>query len=224
MEKQLIMDLLEPLKSNKGTVSSALGKELAEKALGGDTSILEQAINFATYDLKNVKSKNVRAGAAKIVEIVAEKRPDLVASHLEKLLPALAVNEPQTRWMIIRTMGFCASKNESVASKAIQYADKYITGKKNGQLCLVSSADLFLGDYGAISKSNAKQVFPILEKSIANVILNESDWILEALIKMVDKLDLDEREIAMSFARINAASDRKSTQKRAMKILKQDKE
>jgi hypothetical protein len=56
------------------------------------------------------------------------------------------------------------------------------------------------------------------------VIINESDWILEALIKMFDKLDSDEREIALSFARINAASDRKNTQKRAMKIIKQEKD
>lgn len=218
------MDLLELLKSNKGTVSSALGKELAKKVLDGDTSFLEQAINYTTYDLKNVKSKTIRAGAAKIVEIVAEKAPDLIAPHLDKLLPALEVSEPQTRWMIIRTMGFCANKNEIIASKAIQYADKYITGKQDGQLCLVSSADLFLGDYGALSNTNAKIAFPIIEKSISNVIKNESDWILEALIKMFDKLDSEEREIALSFARLNADSDRKSTQKRALKLMRNDKE
>jgi hypothetical protein len=67
------MNLLDQLKSNKGTVSSALGKELAEKVLKGDKSILEQAIDYVSYDLDNQKSKGIRAGAAKILEKVAEK-------------------------------------------------------------------------------------------------------------------------------------------------------
>jgi len=40
------------------------------------------------YKAKDTKEKNIRSGAAKIVEIVAELKPELVASHLEKLLPA----------------------------------------------------------------------------------------------------------------------------------------
>jgi len=212
------MDLLELLKNNKGTVSSALGKELAQKVLSGDESILPDAVELSIFEPENEKAKNVRSGAAKIVEIVAEKRPDLVAPHLEKLLPALSVSEPQTRWMIIRAMGFCAKLNAKTAETAIKYADDYIS-KKEG-LCIASSADLFLGDYGAISKDHAKQVFPIIERSISTVIQNESDWILEAIFKMFNNLDSDEREIAWSFARINSDSDRKSTQKRALKIIK----
>lgn len=214
------MDLLELLRNNKGIVSSALGKELAQKVVSGNESILHKAIELSIFEYKNKKEKVIRSGAAKIVEIVAEKKPYLVAPHLEKLLPALEVSEPQTRWMTIRTMGFCAQLNEKIAELAIRYADDYIS-KKEG-LCIASSADLFLGDYGAISKDHAKKVFPIIEKSVSNLIKNESDWILEALIKIFKNLDSDEREIAVSFARINADSDRKSTQKRAMKIMKQN--
>ena len=45
------MDLLNLLKSNKGTVSSALGKELAQKVLKGDTSILNDAVKKTTNPL-----------------------------------------------------------------------------------------------------------------------------------------------------------------------------
>jgi predicted subunit of tRNA(5-methylaminomethyl-2-thiouridylate) methyltransferase len=76
------MDLFDQLKNNKGTVSSALGKELAEKVLKGDKSILEQAIDYVSYDLDNQNSKGIRAGAAKILEKVAEKQPDLIANRL----------------------------------------------------------------------------------------------------------------------------------------------
>lgn len=62
---------------------------------------------------------------------------------------------------------------------------KYQLIAKNIGLCIASSANAFLGDYGAISKDNAKQVFPIIEKSVSNLTKNESDRILEALIKIV---------------------------------------
>jgi predicted metal-dependent hydrolase len=100
------MDLLDLLKTNKGTVSSALGKELAEKVLNGDKSILDQAIDYVSYDLDNQKSKGIRAGAAKILEKVAEKQPDLIANQLDKLKPALKVKESQTRWMIMQVFGY----------------------------------------------------------------------------------------------------------------------
>ena len=87
----MIMDLLDQLKNNKGTVSSALGKELAKRVLDGDKSILEQAVDYVSYDLGNQKSKGIRAGAAKILEKVAEKEPELIANLLDKLKPALEI-------------------------------------------------------------------------------------------------------------------------------------
>ncbi len=69
------MDLFERLSNNKGTVSSALGKEMAIQVLAGDDLMLEKAVELTRYDLDNVESKNIQAGAAKIVEIVVEKSP-----------------------------------------------------------------------------------------------------------------------------------------------------
>jgi len=68
------MPILNQLQKNKGTLSSALGKSLAEKVLKGEKGILNEAVELINYD-----DKNVRAGAAKIIEIVAEKKPELVA-------------------------------------------------------------------------------------------------------------------------------------------------
>jgi len=144
------MSILEQLSNNKGTVSSALGKTLAQKVLNGQTNILSECIDLSSYEAEAPAKKHIRSGAAKVVEIVAEKQPELVAPYLEKLLPALSVKEPQTRWMTIRTMGFCAHLNKPIAQKAIEYAEKYVHNKDG--LCLASSADLFLGDFGAISK------------------------------------------------------------------------
>ncbi len=158
------MSILSQLQNNKGTISSALGKELAAKVLSGSINILNEAINLTTYNIENKKEKNIRSGAAKIVEIVAEKKPELVAPHLESLLPALSVDEPQTKWMTISTMGFCAHLNKNIAIKSIEYAKKYLNNKEG--LCLSSSSELYLGDIGALSKNEAKKVFPIFRVSI----------------------------------------------------------
>lgn len=212
------MNIFEQLSHNKGTVSTALGKALAKKVLDGQSAILLECVDLASYESSTPTQKNIRSGAAKVVEIVAEKRPDLVAPYLEKLLPALSVKEPQTRWMIIRTMGFCAHLNESAAQKAIGYAEKYIDDKEG--LILASSADLFLGDLGAISKKDAHRVFPILERSMENVIENEQDWVLEALYKVLPNLEKTEQEVVKKFAERWQYSTRKSTQQRAKKILR----
>ena len=212
------MSIFEQLSNNKGTVSSALGKVLAQKVVSGQLNILSECIDLASYEASAPAQKHIRSGAAKVVELVAEKQPELVAPHLKKLLPALSVKEPQTRWMIIRAMGFCAHLNKPIAQKAIAFAEKYINNKEG--LCLSSSADLFLGDFGAISKKDAQKVFPILEQSIEKLIFNEQDWLLEALLKVFQNLDKDGQEVALKFAEHWQYTTRKSTQQRARKLLR----
>jgi hypothetical protein len=213
------MSTFEQLSINKGTVSSALGKTLAQKVLEeGHTDVLYECIALASYELTNPTSRHIRAGAAKVVEIVAEQRPVIVAPHLEQLLPALSASEPQTRWMIIRVMGFCAHLNRSVAQEAIPYAKQYISAKEG--LIIASSADLFLGDYGALSKEDAHIVFPILEQSLETVITNEQDWLLEAIYKVYANLEREEQGKVRKFADHWQVSARKSTQQRANKILR----
>ncbi len=213
------MSIFEELAANKGTISSALGKALAKKVLQeGQSDILTKCIDLSSYEKDDVGAKNIRAGAAKVVEIVAEKRPEMVAPRLEDLLPALSVQEPQTRWMIIRTMGFCAHLNKPIAEKAITYAKKYIEEKEG--LIIASSADLFLGDYGALSKEDAEIVFPILEYSMERAVKNEADWLLEAFYKLYANLGEREKNIVLKFAEDWQYSARKSTKKRAKRILR----
>jgi hypothetical protein len=213
------MTIFEQLSNNKGTVSSALGKELAQQVLlENRTDILLECIDLSSYHAAEPDARNIRSGAAKVVEIVAEKQPEWVAPHLSKLFPALSVQEPQTRWMIIRVMGFCAHLDEEQAQKAIAYAEQYIRDKDG--LIIASSADLFLGDLGAISKEDAQAVFPILEKSMEKTLENEQDWLLEALLKMFHNLNQGGKDKALIYAGYWKDSPRKSTRQRAGKILK----
>lgn len=211
------MGIFSSLQNNKGTVSSALGKELAQKALNGNSEILHEAVELCVYEAGDEKQKHIRSGAAKIVEIVAEEKPETVTPYLERLLPALTVSEPQTRWMIIRTMGFCAALAPDIAERAIEFADRYIVRKEG--LCIASSADLFLGDYGAISPEKTGRVFPILEKSVNKILMNEQDWLLEAFIKIAGHLTTDQKKKVEDFAREYEQSSRNTTRDRVKKLL-----
>jgi len=93
------MDTFEKLSNNKGTVSTTLGKALAKQVLEGQTGILMECVDLASYEPSRPDQKHIRAGSAKVVEIVAETRPDLVAPFLEKLLrPVRSKNPKRAGW------------------------------------------------------------------------------------------------------------------------------
>jgi len=213
------MTLFERLEKNKGTISSALGKEIAKEILSGNIELIKETIPLVCYKPEIKQWKNIRAGAAKIVEIVAEKEPKQISKYLEKLLPALSVEEPQTKWMIIQAIGFCSSIKPEITRKAIPYAKKYINEKIDGQLCLVGAADMFLGDYGSISNETAQEVFPILINSTNNVIQNEHDWIMEAFIKIGKNLTRKQKDLVLVFVNDFIDHPKKATQNRIKKLL-----
>lgn len=212
------MDLLDQLANNKGTVSSALGKELAERVLKGDKSILEQATGYVSYDLDNQKSKGIRAGAAKILEKVAEKQPDLIANKLDKLKPALTAKEPQTRWMLMQVFGYCAKLNPNDSASIIDFAQQYLT--ENAGVCLSGAVHLYLGRIGSTSDKTADKVLPILDDSLKTASENEIDWILEGFLNIADRVNSDSKELIKRNAEFHLDSKKKATQNRAKKILR----
>jgi hypothetical protein len=173
---------------------------------------------LASIGISAPDQQSARAGASRVIEIVALNRPDLVAPYLHKLIPALSADEHQTRSMIIRTMGFCAHLNKLVAQDAVVYAERYIAQKEG--LTLASSTDLFLGDFGAISKEDAQTVFPLLDLSMQNLITNEQDSLLDALFRIFPNLDAIERSICFAIAERWQETPRKDTRRRVKRILR----
>ena len=210
--------LLEKLRNNKGTVSSQLGKELAQEVLNGDKGILKDAVSLVSYELKNIKVKNIRAGAAKIIEKVSEKAPDKVAPYLQDLFRAFEAEEPQTRWMLMMTFGYCASLNTKTAEKAITFARDFI-GEQKG-ICLSGAAEIFLGNIGAVSKIHSEKVFPILLEAYDNALMNEIDWIFEAFIMISKHLTIKQKDTVFKCADEYNHASKKSTLKRREKLMK----
>jgi uncharacterized protein (UPF0147 family) len=211
------MSLLKKLKNNKGTVSSALGKELAQEVLKGNTKIVQEAIELLTYQPDSTEAKNIRSGAAKIIEKVAEKKPTLITTHIDKLIAALNMEEPQTRWMAIRAIGFCASEDPRKAYQAIKYAKKFLD--KSEGVCLSGATALYLGELGAADARYAKESLEILEKFIKQASINEVDWVLEAFIKIYDHIITEDQKRIREIAKKHVKAPKKSTQKRVGVIL-----
>lgn len=212
------MHIFDQLIHNKGTVSSALGKELALEYLNGRSEILPQAVELVVYDLENIKSKSVRAGAAKILEKIAETKPEVLLPFAEDLLPALRAQEPQTRWMVIRLLGFLASQSPDVAERAFSYADSFLVEKAG--VCLSGSASEFLGYYGAMGGDNARKAFTALVDYLPQALPNEVDWILEAFLRMGTELSVKEKEKILHLIEQIKGPLKKATEKRLVKIKK----
>jgi hypothetical protein len=130
--------------------------------LKGDTDILIEAIDLIAF-----KDKNVRSGAAKIIETVAEKKPEYVSPHLSKLLPALEVPELQTRWMVLHTFGLCAKLDPQTSLKAIPKAKQFL--QEDSGMCLWDRSITYLGYIGSISEKEAVTTFPVLENSMDSI-------------------------------------------------------
>jgi hypothetical protein len=133
-------------------------------------------------------------------------------------LPALDVDEPQTRWMIIMALGYCAGLNPKIAKKGISYA-KYFIREKQG-VCLSGAAEIFLGFIGSVSTEFADEVFPILLDAYDYPLPNEMDWILEAFLKIIDKVSTNNQKTILECATEQMEVFKPSTKKRAEKILK----
>lgn len=214
------MSLLEQLTDNKGTISNALSKQLAKEVLDGDMVLLDESVPLVTYQMDDIKLKKIRIGAACIIDEVAKKEPKLVTRILEELLPALDSTEPQTRWIVLRILGNCATLEPELTKIGIAYAKRFIYEKVKGQLCLVSSADIFLGEYGKLSQEATNEIFPILLDSMDNVIENEHDWIMEACMKIVSFLNDKQKKLVLDFSEDYINHPRKATQTRIKKIKK----
>jgi len=180
-ETGAVMSILPQLEKNRGTISSALGKSLAKQVLSGETPILEEAVALLSHG-----DKNVRAGAAKIIEQVALADPALVAGWLPHLLPALEVPERQTRWMAIHSLGLCAELDAATALRALPQAEAFIDADSGA--CLWGSTIVYLGYLGATSAAAARVVFPLLERALQRI-PRQAGRVLDAFLRLLPHAD-----------------------------------
>lgn len=206
------MTILPQLTQNKGTVSSALGKSLAKAVLEGQDEILYEAVTLVEHP-----SKNVRAGAAKIIEQVALQAPEKIVPLLDKLTPALTVPEPQTRWMVIHTFGCCAALAPEQAEKVFPQAEQFMAADSGA--CLWGATILYLGAFGALSTEKARLAFPLLDQACQSH-PNLSTQILKAILLILPVADGNTHSKIIRSVQALTDLPSASTARLARKILK----
>jgi hypothetical protein len=208
------MTLLDQLLENKGTVSSALSKQLAKETLAGDMTILKEASRLIHHD-----SKVVRSGAAKIIEKVAEEKPELVAPFLADLIQTLDYDEPQTKWMMIHTFGLCAKLQPDLSRDIFDSVLKYLE-PTNGT-CLRDRSIIYLGYMGQVSKLDCDKCFPQLIDSFTKH-PDRVTRVFESLERLADWFDAKQKqtvnEFVDRFADSKGAEIKKWTKKITRKI------
>jgi len=206
------MSILPLLEQNRGTTSSALGKELAKRVLEGEPDILDEAVRLLTH-----QHKDVRAGAAKTIEQVALKDPALVVEYLPRLLPILDVPEPQTRWMIVHTLGLCAALDPESAMEALPQAKAYM--EANSGACLWGSTIIYLGHLGALSEANCSLVFPVLERTLESI-PRQTKRVLDSYLLLLKKCDQEIRLQIAGHAHALAQDERPGVRTVARRLQK----
>jgi HEAT repeat protein len=178
------MQLYEELKNNKGLVSTALSKKIAKQILEGKSELIKEA-----YSLLTDSNPNIRASSAKIIEIVAESKPELVSCQLEEIVPCLNLPERQTRWVAIYILGCCALLKPQIAEKGLKKAVEFLNDKNSGT-CLLDRSITYLGLMGSVSNKYSKQILPILISSVKNA-PDRAIRIIEGIENMVEFIEED---------------------------------
>ena len=206
------MTLLDQLLVNKGTVSSALSKQLAKDTLAGDMSILKEASRLIHHE-----SKVVRSGAAKIIEKVAEEKPQLVAPLLTDLIPTLDYDEPQTKWMMIHTFGLCAKLQPGLSREIFDSVLKYL--KPTNGTCLRDRSITYLGYMGSVTKLDCDKCFPILIDSFTKH-PDRVTRVFESLERLSDWFDANQKQTVKEYADRFVGSKSAEIKKWAKKIMR----
>lgn len=204
--------LLNQLQNNKGRISSALGKELAKQVLSGREDILQEAFELIHHD-----NQNVRSGAAKIIEKVAEERPELVIGRLSDLRRCMDYKEAQTRWMVMHVAGLCAKLQPDISRDFFDDAVAYLD-KKHGTV-LNDRAITYLGYLGAVSVADCSRCFPNLMESFERH-PNRRTRVFESLIRMSDHMSDEQKRIVLERAVRLESSDSPTIGKLAKKVIR----
>ena len=206
------MSLLERVKDNKGTVSSALGKKIATEIISGHSELLDECFSLVLHD-----NKNIRSTCAKVIEIVAESKTDYIATKLDSLLPEFNFPEPQTRWCMLYVFGLCAKDNPKAAKEAFKLMDSYVT--RESGTCLLGRTIDYLGYIGADSHEYAVKSLPYLEKA-AGIDANLEKRVLLSYEKIIESGNAPTKKAVLDILARYTKSKKEVTAKLAAKIIK----
>lgn len=135
-------------------------QELAKLAqIERDSSALDALID----DLGS-SSRRSRQFAARVVALLAQREPSLLASHIDSMIDALYRPEAQTRWEILDALTELVPEHAKEVGGAYEGAETALFDELSATLRL--SAFRLLCAWGATERGRSKKVWPIIDEAI----------------------------------------------------------
>ena len=109
-------------------------------------------------------SRRVRQLSAHVVELLAERAPELLAPYIPALIDALERPEAQTRWEVLDALSLLAPEHAKDCGPAYDGAKAALFDELSAPLRL--SAFRFLTVWGSTERRRSEKVWPILDEAI----------------------------------------------------------
>lgn len=213
------MSYLDLFMSNKGTISSKLSKQIATQLLESNQGIPYEIVELCFYNHHVGKFKNIRSSACKIVELIAEERPEWVSSYLKDLSLVLEVSEAQSKWMIIKTFSYCADLNKGDFKDILNNVLQIFNNDPG--LVLMSSCLMYFSSFINIYNASFDSILDEIVKYTSHSKENEFDFFISFFEEVRHLFSSSTKERVYALVNIMKHSSRKITLKRKKKFLDQ---
>lgn len=121
------------------------------------------ALSALIEDLSS-SSRRTRQLAGRVVNLLAEREPDLLAPFIEQLVDALYRPEAQTRWEVLDALTLLVPEHAKECGAAYEGAEAALFDEISAPLRL--SAFRFLVVWGATERRRSEKVWPIIDEAI----------------------------------------------------------
>lgn len=123
----------------------------------------KDALTALVDDLSS-SSRRTRQLSARVVNLLAQREPDLLAPYIAQLIDALYRPEAQTRWEILDALSILAPEHAKDCGSAYEGAEAALFDEISAPLRL--SAFKFLTVWGATERRRSEKVWPIVDEAI----------------------------------------------------------
>lgn len=152
------MSILDELSSSVGDRTENSNRAVAQKVEADPILLSEIAAGLASPNLKMV------GDCAEVLTMVSEKRPEVVAPFIDRVIPLLQSKNKRVRWESMHTLVFLARRAAATIAPLLPQLAAAIA--QDDSVIVREYAIQVLGEYSITSAAAAQGAFPILLKSL----------------------------------------------------------
>ena len=118
----------------------------------------------ALVDELGARTRRKRQFAARVLALVAQRDPEMLAPYIGDMIDALEVSEAQTRWEVLDALTCLVESHGKEVGAAYEGAETALFDELSSTLRF--SAFRFLCSWGATDRGRSKKVWPLIDEAI----------------------------------------------------------